>query len=322
MNEPKRHHWWPQTHQRFWTNLNSKIVTLDRSGKLFTPPTEGVAVIRHHNSFIMPDGTRNAAPEKMLGQNVDSNIRRVLEKIADQGRRTVIPALKRMTPSELQAHNERTVQFGFEPLVNFEYVTLLRDDRVALAKYVASMIVRVPPFRGRLSAVFRAMMQALERKGIKVDNINGADHNQQIDWMIKNLPVFAKSIAAWTWVMIKSTPSENFIFSDNPVSLNTPHGLNGGLSDLVIPLLPNLAFCALDGPKNEVREGVHVIQANLMGTKRYNRITIGNARDQLFFHDTPSDAMRAYCLENFGRPTDKDILLEPNGRDVKVSKLG
>ncbi len=320
MNEPKRHHWWPEAHQQFWTDSDGKIACLDKSGKLYRSPPRDVAVIGHHNSLVMPDGKKNTAPEKLLGKNVDDKVRSVIKKIADLDRRTIVPALERMTLAELNQHNARCVPFGFEPLVNFEYVMLGREDRIDLAKYVASMIVRVPTFRARISNVFRMIAGVLERRGTKIRDIDREDHNHQISWMLENIPIFARSLAMWPWVLIKSAPGECFIFSDSPVSLNTPQGLNGGLADFLIPLLPNLVLCGLDGPQKGVREGVHVMQASAVGTQTYNRITVGNAQERVFLKGSPSETMKVRLLENFGRPKDRDVLLKASGGQIEVSK--
>lgn len=241
-------------------------------------------------------------------------------KIREKQRRTYVPALQRMSVRELEARNAKVTQFGFAPLVNFEYVTLIREDRRSLAKYIASMIVRVPAYRDRVSETFQQYAEIMARIGQPIDNSPNADKNHQIGVMLKTLPTFAKALVGWSWCFIKAAPGEKFIFPDNPVALNMPNSLVGGVSDFAFPILPDLILTAINGPKNLVQEGNHVFQANSEGTRTFNRNFIGKAEKQVFMSDKPEDAFRSWMLENFGKPGPRDIVVETVGKTVRVSK--
>lgn len=318
MNEPVRHHWWPQAHQRFWVNTSGQIVCVDRSGKVYSTPPVDTAVIRHHNSIFRKDGSRNTEPEKILGRKVDAGIQPTLTKIADLQRRTFVPAKEVVGKDVLDRYNARGEKFGFDQIEMCEFITLQREDRFNLAKYIASMILRVPPFRNRISASYRSIAAVLQRHGTTFPDLDKADHNHQIAWMLENLPAFARSIALWHWVFVKAAPSKKFIFSDGPVDLSIPNGLDGGLADFSFPVLPTLTLCGLDRPQSSVPTEVYVMQANDGGTDRYNRTVLGNAEERIYMQDLPTDNEKKSLTKLIGVPGKKDIVLHTDGREIKV----
>jgi len=81
MNEPKRHHWWPQLQSRHWTGKDGTVFAIKADGTYFPATPLNVSVETELYTRVAPTGEKDRDIEKWFSQKIETPFGPVLDKL-------------------------------------------------------------------------------------------------------------------------------------------------------------------------------------------------------------------------------------------------
>ncbi len=277
MANPKRHHWWPEFHQSLWVDAGGCITSINAEGKVLTTQPKSIAVIGHFNSIRLPDGTKDTTLETYFADNVDSPAGPVLGRLATEKWRDVaVEQLINKANAQRQRKSFRRDGFDWDGAAYSVWLT--QEERLDLARYIASLIVRVPSYKGLLNS---HEVEASFRDLFGIDQLQAryqADAHH-VDIVKQHVEQYSAQLIDRAFVLLEAPPGEEFILGDTPV---LPAALGFGQTEAICPLSPDRVLAIIKGwmaPFND-RIGVFIITRQKL--RFYNRLILQNAEREIF----------------------------------------
>lgn len=178
-----------------------------------------------------------------------------------------------------------------------ETIDLPAKHRVALALYLAALVVRSPRYLKKIQE-----FHATQGNG----KIDAAVRTASLNNMLQLFDVYKESIASSTIMFTKREGDSEFLFSDAGITPEEPWRPGPIPFDIFAPLTPDLAVTVLPSPAGDFRHNRRCIlgRARPQGVARLNRIIIGGAERFVFSRSFPPVG---FIKENFGKPAPKSI---------------
>lgn len=250
----ERHHWWPMSLSKRWTNTDGLIHRLDTCGKITaSAPTNTACISNGHN--IRLDGPWNTTFEQVF-ERPDANFP------------LVVNYLEKLITSH--AIDASTNQLGFFPhVVDDAQLELLIECLVSLA-------VRSPKFRDQAIGTARSVRKEVPETEHK--NLSAANIHQTYIGLKQNLSGRGK------FLLIFSRGRE-FIFGDgfyNNIRVGSMHTLG---ARILVPLTPSLTVLYASPMQYKVEPRLVTLEADDDLLELLNLTVQVYSKDYLYFRN-------------------------------------
>jgi hypothetical protein len=272
----KRHHWWPQCHSGLWIDAEGCITVTNAAAEVRRTRPVNTAVIGHFNSLKKPDGTFDTSLETYFADEVDGPAAPVLARLATE---------KRLDP-EVESHFDRAFlraswkgikEDGFVPSERAYTARIGGDEKLALARYVASLMTRVPSYKNELNSNrMRSNVAAI--LGLEPDGARFETDALHLEIVRRHLADYAARLAKCEFILIDSE-NEELVIGDTPV---IPATLGFGESEALMPLSPTRAILFIRGHKAPVPGRALIFASQRRSVRAYNRTMLQNAEREVF----------------------------------------
>ena len=291
MNRPKRHHWWPTCHSNLWVDSEGVVSAIDHEGRIVRTTPNNTAVIGHYNSVRLPDGKRDSSLEDFFANEIESPVAPVLTRLAKEKWHDT--EWERIVESGSYLKNRKALaKDGFALEKSFSSATFPPADRRAIARYVASLLVRVPSYKDELNSqeMLNRVSSVLSLQG---DEARSATDSIHIDIIRAHLDLYAGRLEDCAYILVDSTKHE-YIIGDTPI---IPAALGWGEAVAQFPISPERAMVIMRGFRSPFPDRILVFRA-LPATVRSCNKTMAQNSDRQIFCRTPVDAV--FVRRNLG----------------------
>jgi hypothetical protein len=253
MNLPKNHHFWPVCHSKFWTGADGKVITYELGGTLSLDTPKRTARIEHLNSIRMANGTKNVWLEVYFDKEVEDKSAPALFKLAKAKNRNL--TFENSFDRNMLRNDVKVIRKdGFAPPGKGYAVTLNEAERRTVARYVASMMVRVPSYKNQINSA--SVIASLHNDfGFQAEAAVEEADRLSVEILMKHMTEYADHLMKCTWFIAESTSTE-FVFCDTPV---IPSTLGWGEAEAVIPITPNRILVFIKGWKSPLPDQILVV---------------------------------------------------------------
>jgi hypothetical protein len=287
----KRHHWWPQCHSEIWTDDHGLITMVfnDGSVKNVTPINAGV--IGRHNAVKLPNGGVDTSLETFFANEVDTPAAPLLRRLASEKRRNLV--WERSFDHQFVRQERRHFRGdGFLPMDRCYTVPMTADEQLKVARYVASLLVRVPSYKDELNStsVVNTLAALLDIEAQKAKFEVDKFH---VRAMKAHLKQYTDKMTECAWVIIESVRQE-FVFGDTPV---IPSVLGWGEAEAICPISPNRCLMFVKGFSPPIADHIVIAQAVPQSVRATNQTMIQNADRFVFARKAPSIE---FVVKHFG----------------------
>lgn len=285
MSNPKRHHWWPECHSKLWTDREGCVTRLGRGDEPRRTRPINTAVIGHYNSVRHLNGQQDPALETYFANEVEWPAGPVLERLSKEKWRD--PMVERLVDAPRGRGMRRQIReagWEWDGMACSAY--LPAEDRLALTRYVASLIVRVPSYKDALnSEAVRMSLAALldldaPQARFEADRRHVAILRQHID-------EYSRRLIGCAVILLEAQEGEEFIIGDTPV---IPAALGFGKAKAICPISPDRALIMISGWTAPFGDRIGVFRSTRGRVRSYNRVMLQNAEQEVFCRTAiPSD---------------------------------
>ncbi len=278
---PKRHHWWPECHSRLWTDDEGCITVIDGNGRTRRTRPVNTAVIGHYNSIRLPDGGHDSALEIFLANEVEDKAAPVLARLSTERRRDHAMEA-RFDTAFLRANWKGIRSDGFVPDERAFSARLDRNDRAALSRYIASLIVRVPSYKDALNS--KTILENVKTLlGIDGDEAIFQTDVLHVDTVKRHLEQYAIALAECSFILVDSS-DEEFVIGDTPI---IPASLGFGEAEAMMPICPNRAILVIRGWQPPLPDRAAIFRGQRLSVRTFNRTMVQNAEREVFCRTPP-----------------------------------
>lgn len=286
MNEPKRHHWWPECQSKYWADASGLLYATRGDGTNFRSTPENIGVEGQLYTRFGPDGSKDVQIEKWFGEEIEHPFASVFEDFI-----SLAPICR--SPFRPDPERRRVVErLGYITYDYRESKPISGSARKIVADYVAALVVRNPFYLERVLNFHAENNQVPDKntgKTITLDN------------MMYLFGIYRDAIQQSDFMFIVREGSNEFLFSDSGISVKEPWRASPIPFDIHFPLTPDISLEVLPGlPTGSWGlDTVEIMRARNAGTDRSNRIALGSARRFVF---SRSPISSNYIAKHFGKP--------------------
>jgi hypothetical protein len=291
MNSPKRHHWWPECHSKLWVAENGLITMIDIDGVARPVTPENAGVIKHHNTVRLSDGTIDTSLENYFADEIENPVARVLLRLANERLRSF--AWDKYIDKEFASREGRGIRAdGFLPTKLGYCVSLPAADRIAVARYFASLLVRVPSYKDELKSSLR--IEGFRKiLNLPEDQATFEADLLHVEIVRRHLSDYAKRLLECAWLIIES-PNQEILFSDTPI---VPSALGWGDAEALCPISPNRCIMFIRGYKPPMEDSLMIVQSTPRSIRALNQTLLQNSQRFVFCR---SSFPLGFILKHFG----------------------
>jgi len=274
MNNPKRHHWWPELQSKHWTDSSGLIFGTKSDGSYFQAQPKNIGVESQLYTRYTTTGDSDLTIEKWFAAEIESPFRESLDYLVR------LPGLLR-EPFRLPAEKiAEAKSLGFVVRDYRESIDIPAKHRASLGLYIAALVVRSPRYLAKIQQFHEANSTFSNDREIKTITL---------DNMLHLFNVYKDSIAKSTFLFTVREGKNEFLFSDGGVAPKEPWKPGPLPFDILVPLTPDLAVTVLPSPTGDLsRERRFLLgRANAQGIARLNRKILSTAAQLVFSRSTP-----------------------------------
>lgn len=289
MNEPKRHHWWPEVQSRQWAGANGRLHVVRVDGTTFQVPPSKVGVEGELYTRIDYSGEKDRYIERWFAREIEAPFADSFARIL-----SLDGIERRRFPRRGNPAQRREVQeLGYLISDYDEHMPLLEECRTAFANYLAALVIRSP--------VYLTKLTAWHKKNNSPNNMPVDDTTLRglaLENMLYLYKVYREEIAYGCINLMIADCDREFLFADGGVTAQEPWSNRPMPFDLYAPLTPKLAVNVLPMP-NSYTKGLWITRVNARGVARYNRIMLAGASRFVFSKSPPP---LSFIAKHFGVP--------------------
>ena len=274
---PKRHHWWPQCHSTLWVDGEGCVTTITSSGEIRRTQPVNIAVRGHYYSVRMPGGSRDATLETFFADTIEGPAAPILARLAAETRRDY-QLETRYNKQALRRDWKSIKGDGFVPDTRAFSAAFSEADRQALARYVASMIVRVPSYKDKLNSN-RMLENVAALLCRSTDDARFATDKLHIEILRRHLEDYAARLAECAFILIDTPEGLEFIIGDTPI---IPAALGFGEAEAICPITPNRALLIIRGWRAPFADRIAIFRSQPKSVRAFNTTMLQNAEREIF----------------------------------------
>ena len=280
MDAAKRHHWWPECHSKLWVAKNGLITMINKEGVAVPVTPENAGVIKHHNSVRLSNGSVDTSLETYFADEIENPVAPILLRLATE--RFKSAAWDRHIDHDFARREASGIrQDGFLPIKKGYSVSMPPKDRLATARYFASLLVRVPSYKDELKS---PKMVAGIQKILGLSEIEAKVETDilHVEIVRQHLQDYATRLMQCAWILIESEKQE-IIFGDTPI---VPSALGWGEAEAICPVSPNRCLMLVKGYKPPIENSIMIVQSLPRSIRALNHTLLQNA-DRVVFCRSP-----------------------------------
>lgn len=289
MNKPKRHHWWPQLQSRHWCDDEGFINVVSKDGSVARRTPVNLGVQTHLYSKIELGGARDPSIEKWFAEEVDGPFDQAFSRIFDFTNVRYEPV------QDWPEKRAEVKELGYQLGNRIEFLKVTENDREALARFIAGLLVRNPVYLDRILDFYR-------NQGSIEDDATAK--NLTLENMLYVFELYLEVIRDATLGVLRAIGSNEFIFPDSGIIASEPWRTGRIPFDIHAPLTPRISVQVLPVRGERRPADFFVTDSNNTGTARHNRISLGYAAQSVFTRQTPPVQ---FIKKYFGVPAPKNI---------------
>jgi hypothetical protein len=266
---------------------DGRIFVTRADGQYFSTNPKNIAVESELYTRFDESTNKDRSIEEWFSQEIESPFSRAFDEIvslnglrrerfrADPNKRKVVQAL------------------GYIATEYRDFILLEEANRIALANYMAALLVRHPKYLAKLHE-FHSAEASQSGSSIERDVVLGN--------MFYVYNIYRQAILKSTITLTKRHGAHEFLFSDGGISAVEPW--RGVLVpfDIHFPLTPDLAAAVIPLPFDAEPERIYVAYARDQAVHRQNRISLADARRFIFSRGEPPTS---FIRKHFGKPAPK-----------------
>jgi hypothetical protein len=288
MAKPKRHHWWPLVQSSYWTDADGLVFVTRADGSTFRANPINIGVESELYTRFGERDAKDTAVEEWFANAIDGPAKTLIHYLLDESK-------YRRKPFQGDPAKARTVRdLGFRTPGYVELVTLPDEIRLAIARYVAALLVRHPDYLAKLVAFHG------DDASSRVEAKNRALAN-----MLYLHQLYTDNIREAVILLTRRDGKAEYLYADGGLVVREPWRASIPF-DIHAPLTPDLALEVLPIPRPLPRElgTASVLEATNQGVSRQNRIVLGGAKRFVFSRQQPPIA---FIRKFFGVPAPQNI---------------
>ncbi len=315
MSAAKRHHWWPECHSKLWVAQNGLITMINKEGVAVPVTPENAGIIKHHNSVRLPDGSVDISLETYFADEIEGPVAPILSRLATERFRSA--AWDRHIDHNFAKREAFGIrQDGFLPIRKGYSVSLPPKDKLAAARYFASLLVRVPSYKDELKST--QMVAGIQKiLGLSEEDAKIETDILHVEIVHRHLEDYATRLLQCAWVLIESEKQE-IIFGDTPV---VPSALGWGEAEAICPVSPNRCLMLVRGYKPPIEDAILIVQSLPRSIRALNCTLLQNANRFIFCRSPfPLDFVRTHLGTRQARI--KPIFSSEKGTRIDGPMLG
>ena len=282
MNEPKRHHWWPQLQSRHWTNSAGCICATRADGTSFAANPSKIGVESELYVRFGTNGEKDFEIEKWFSRDIETPFAQALDDFTS----TQSLRRERFLPDADKA--KLIEQLGYLVVPYRESVAMSPKVRDVVSNYVAALLVRNPSYLAKMT-----QFHMKENFTTPLAQVN----TMSLDNMLIVFQQYRNVIEQSEFILVRREGDHEFLFSDAGITTQEPWRTGPIPFDIHFPLTPDLALEVLPVPKPQTLDRIHIMRAKNSGVGRLNRIALGSAQRFIFSRKTLPPA---YVRKFFG----------------------
>jgi len=296
MSSAKRHHWWPLSQSRHWTNSRGKVhvIRSDRSTFLVNPLNIGVESELY--TRFSEDNEKDTAIEDWFAEVIDAPVARTIKFLLNP---TNIHRAKFAGDPKKKATCR---ELGFRVGSYIDRIELNIEIRTCIAQYIAALLVRHPKYLSKLEDLHRAEIGSSRQT-----------KNLALNSMLKLYRIYADRIAKSVLLISRRVGTSEYLYADGGISVEEPWRRAFGIPfDIHAPLTPDIAIQVLPipNPSSEDLSSAVIFEAKNQGVARQNRIILGGAVRFVFSRQMPPIS---FIVKHFGVPAPQNISYRISG---------
>jgi len=265
-----------------WTGADGCLTTIFIDGTTVRTTPVNTGVKRRHNTIRNSSGQHDADLEIFLSENIDGPVAPILKRLGNESSTRILG--DRLLNRKLLAQKKDEIRrLGFRIPSFIECLSLCLEEKKCVARYLASMIVRVPSYKDQLNNknTVNAFADAAE---IDIKSAKIAIDHRHVNILRNHLAEYTEKLCLWQWVVLDADGDHDYLFSDSPA---IPVEFNGGDIDVFFPITPRRALLVTRRWKSPLRDAVQLFKAANKNVNYYNRCIVLNAERMVFSRDTP-----------------------------------
>lgn len=294
MNEPKRHHWWPELQSGQWAGADGMLHVVRADGTTFRAPPSKVGVEGELYTRLDPSGAKDRDIERWFAREIETPFSGALTHLL-----RLDGIERRRFPGPGDPVKRREVQeLGFIVGDYDERMPLAAHLRNAIVNYLAALVVRSPTYLSKLTD----WHQANSSSG-KLPTGQATLRGFALENMLYLYEVYRDAIAGGFINLMIADCDREFLFADGGVTAEEPWSNRPIPFDLYAPLTPKLALNVLPLP-DSYTGGLVISRVNARGVARYNRMMLADAKRFVFSKSPPP---LGFIAKHFGVPAPSPI---------------
>jgi len=289
MTRAKRHHWWPIAQSTYWTGSNGHVFVTRSNGSVFPANPLNIGVESELYTRFATDGSKDTEIEEWFGETIDGPATVMIEHLLDA--KNVHRSL--FSPDPSKAETARALGAHVNPYV--DKVNLPFEIRVAIARYLAALLVRHPRYLEKLIE-FHGNEQGVNVK------------NRALDNMLLLYQKYAEGISKSVLMISRRVGDSEYLYADGGLMVKEPWRTAYNIPfDIHAPLTPDIAMQVLPMPTTvSGADLTHamIVETTKQGVARQNRIVLGGAERFVFSRQIPPVE---FIVKHFGKPAPENI---------------
>lgn len=288
MNQPKRHHWWPQLQSERWRDAEGGVHVTSKQGEVRKLTPINIGVEGHLYSSFELTGDRNPAVESWLSKHVDGPFDEAFDRIFD------FSNTRRQKADPWPEKEKVLKEIGFIVDGYVDFLVVSEADRAALARYIAALVVRNPGYLKNLAKHYEMQLLGLDQRTLK---------NLSLKNMLSVFDIYLEALDSATFGVLRAEADHEFLFPDSGPRASEPWRAGPIPFDLHVPLTPRIAVEVLPVVGEHRPVDLHVGRLNNRGVARFNRMSLQDAQRYVFSRQTPP---LEFIMKYMGKPAPMD----------------
>ena len=243
----------------------------------------------HYNSIVRADGTRDSALETFFAEEMEHFVAPVLVRLAGKAHRDL--QLERHFDRGLLMREAKLIRStGFVPRIEAYSIGCSLEELGALARYIASLMVRVPSYKDTLNSA-RVRENLADVLELSPEAARLEADILHVGVVRRHLEDYTSVLKGCAYLLLDAPSGSEFVIGDTPV---IPSALGFGEAEVMCPITPTRALFVLRGYEVPLADRLPVFLARSPTVWVYNKTMVQNADREIFF---PAAGTHQLCRE-------------------------
>lgn len=280
MNEPIRHHWWPQLNSKLWKAEDGLIKFMNSKGIIKKSQPINIGIVKNLYSFYDEN------------DKINNKVERILSKIDGKMAEFIINFNNKKIEDRI-FYRENYLQFkelGYKVEKGIDIIKLSRKEISIISLYIASMLVRTP------KNLYNLGLKYIDHKNPKAESLT-----EMLTLCLK----YYNHIKNGEICFLKKDASNEFIFTDGGPIMDQPFSQYSDLPFTIhFPLSPEICIQFIAAPKLYKAKS-YIVKCSNTAIANHNRLIMSGAKDFVYGRSKiPID----FCMKHWGKSPPKFMI--------------